>query len=276
MLTVLSLMQTHTQLTQQDSGDDALSDGHMCGELSGIKRAVGWHHPQHSNDWVTSSRWLHRLPSRCIADCLLTQPPLRDYCTYSALSTALTRENPTQSSQAARRIRLYYLCNLNPINSKPTQSSSARRGTEKEEDGCTVCVWERRQQWKYLGTRNKEKNKSHHLSGDFFFFLRILLPLLWHSTIALFSEKGEAVRLTFICWIHNSQTVRQNGKEENPSFLYLISFFTHAGSAAYQGITPHSVPGKWKQRHVFVQDFFSPFFSSSVDTKTWPSHADTE
>lgn len=67
--------------------------GHMCaGELTGVPHAAGWHHPQGANDWVTSSRWLRRLPSRCTADCFLTQPPLCDYCTY--FRTALTPKNP--------------------------------------------------------------------------------------------------------------------------------------------------------------------------------------
>lgn len=108
-------------------------------------------------------------------------------------------------------------------------------------------------------TKQQERNKSHHL---FSVLLRILLPLLWHSTIALFSEKGKAARLTFICWIHNSLTIpKWQGRE---SFLFLnLIFHSHrvTGVAGYHSVlndylNTFRMPGKWKQRRVHACFFY--------------------
>lgn len=197
--TVLFLVQTHTWTHTQNlhPADSAgrrwwcVLRAHVCGEPTGVQHAAGWYHPQGANDWVTSSRWLRRLSSRCIADCFLTQPSLCDYCTYfiDGINSGPGSGKPDAAEpNTALHIRLYYLCNLNPINSKPTQSSSARRGQRRRKEG--ACVWERREAALEISgeMKQRERNKSHHLSCV---LLRIFLPLLWHSTIAFVLWEGE-------------------------------------------------------------------------------------
>lgn len=117
--------------------------------------------PRGTNDWATSLLWLRRLPCRCIAACFLLC-----VTTVLTLLTALTggpaREKPTQLSQTLLCKGLYYLCNLNPINSKPTQSSSTRRGAEEGEGVC-LCVRREAEQ--------QGRSESHHLSRFIQYFL---------------------------------------------------------------------------------------------------------
>lgn len=141
--------------------------------------------PRGTNDWATPLLWLRRLRCRCVAACFLLC-----VTTVLTLLMALTggpaRENPTQLSQTLLCKGLYYLCNLNPINSKPTQSSSTRRGT----GGGGVCLCVRR------GTKQQAGSESHHLSSVLF---NIFLPLLCDSTKALLTEEGGWRGAPFIC-----------------------------------------------------------------------------
>lgn len=142
--------------------------------------------PRGTNDWATSLLWLRRLQCRCTAACFLLC-----VTTVLTLLMALTggpaRENPTQLSQTLLCKGLYYLCNLNPINSKPTQSSSTRRGTEEGEGVCLCVLREAKQQG---------GSESHHLSSVLF---TIFLLLLCDSTKALHTEEGNLRRVPFIC-----------------------------------------------------------------------------
>ncbi len=85
---VFFLLHTHTLTHHLNPADSAgwrwwfEAGGHVYGELTGVGCAAGWHHPQGTNDWVTSSHWLCRLQSRCIVDSFPTRRALYDYCTY--------------------------------------------------------------------------------------------------------------------------------------------------------------------------------------------------
>ena len=178
-------------------------------------------------------------------------------------------KNPRRPSQAALLVRVYYLCNLNPINSKPTQSSSARRGQRRRKK-CVcvcVCVWDEMKQ--------QERNESRHLS--FRFIVNFLAPFCdiqqWLCSLL------KAARLTFISSIPRRS---QNGEKENPPPpLLLFNLTFHSGRVTGGG--RESLLAlclwKWKQRHVCMQVLSFFFLSrsvslSSVDTRTWPSHTE--
>lgn len=110
LLALLFLLQTHTgtECTACWLSRTAvlmrLRGTDTC-ELTAVRRAAGWHHPQGSNDWVNSPRWLRRLQSRCVAGCFLSQPPLLlcDYCTYINWRPGLGKPDAAEPSSTRRK-----------------------------------------------------------------------------------------------------------------------------------------------------------------------------
>lgn len=263
--------------------------GHMCGEQTCVRHTAGWHHPRGVDDWVTFSGWLCRLPSRCIADCSLTQSALYDCPLYLQSKNQLqgpALENPTQPSPVALYTRLYYYSNLNPINSKPTQSSGTRGGQGGGGGGLwdVGCVWGLGGQlWKYPGRWNSRRETNHTIFPPILEFSSCFCDIQqWLCS----HWEGRQRSSPFFCWIHISLTIPNSKEKKNvlPFFNHISAPESHthrvirgAGNHSLSGdyLNTSEMLGKWKQRLACIQVFFPPL--SSVDIRTWPWHAvDTE
>lgn len=205
-----------------------------------------------------------RLQSRCIADSLLTQ--LLCVTTVLTLQTALTGGPSREKPRAALLVRVYYLCNLNPINSKPTQSSSARRRQRRRKECVCVCV------------RGDEAAGEKRITPSFLsLYCEFSCPFCDIQQWLCSLLKAKAARLTFISSIPRRS---QNVEKENPPLLLLfnLTFHSRRVTGGWQGITPRSVLLEMKTKtclHASVVFFFwlsVPL--SSVDTRTWPSHTE--